>query len=140
MCAVAENCRSNPSELITWALVRARFCELTSGELRAPLSGAFWMGMLSAFPALLEISLEDLLEHMPIDSIVHEALLGAPGIHQDMLQLMAEYERGDWARCAEIAQKIGISEATASAIYLESTHWANKVTGADTCKTCAVKS
>jgi EAL and modified HD-GYP domain-containing signal transduction protein len=135
VCAVAENCRHKPVELIAWALGRARFCELTSGELVAPVSGAFWMGMLSAFPALLETSLENLLQHMPIDSVVSESLLGAPGIHQDILQLMIEYERGDWQHCAEIAGKISISETTAAAIYLESTQWAKKLTGADAGKT-----
>jgi c-di-GMP-related signal transduction protein len=140
VCAVAENCRHKPVELIAWALGRARFCELTSGELVAPVSGAFWMGMLSAFPALLETSLQNLLEHMPIDSVVSESLLGAPGIHRDILQLMIEYERGDWAHCAEIAGKIGISEAMASAIYLEATQWANNLTGADTGKTSEMNS
>jgi len=132
VCAVTENCRSKPLELITWALLRARFCELTGDELVERAPGAFWMGMLSAFPALLETSLEDLLEHMPIDAAVSEALLGACGIHQDILQLMMNYERGDWGHCAEMAHKIRISEATVSAIYRESTHWAHRLTGADT--------
>jgi c-di-GMP-related signal transduction protein len=131
VCAVAENCRSKPRELITWALLRARFCELTGGGLAEPVPGAFWLGMLSAFPALLQASLEDLLEHMPIASAVSEALLGAQGIHQDILQLMIEYEHGNWEHCAQIAHKIGISEAMASAIYRESTQWAHKLTGAE---------
>ena len=97
------------------------------------------MGMLSGFPALLETSLGDLLEHMPIDSAVSEALLGAPGAHHDILDLMTGYERGDWGHCAEIAHKIGISEATVSAIYLESTQWARKLTGTDTAKTTEEK-
>lgn len=131
VCAVAENCRRKPRELITWALLRARFCELTGEEVAEPVPGAFWLGMLSAFPALLEISLEALLEHMPVASAVSEALLGAPGIHQEILQLMIEYERGNWVHCAEIAHQIGISEVTASAIYRESTQWAHKLTGRD---------
>ena len=131
VCAVAENCRRKPLELITWALVRARFCELTGSQLGEQVPGAFWMGMLSAFPALLEAPLAALLEQMPIASAVGEALLGAPGIYHDILDLMIEYERGDWARCAELAHKIGISEAMATGIYLESTHWAHRLTDAD---------
>ena len=139
VCAVAENCVRKPSELITWALVRARFCELTGEALAQPSPGAFWMGMLSAFPVLLETSLEDLLQHMPIASAISEALLGAPGTYHDILDLMCEYERGDWGRCAEIAHRIGISEARVSANYVESTQWARQLTGAETGKTSEMK-
>ncbi len=135
VCAVAENCHRKPLELITWALGRARFCELTAGALVQSAPGAFWMGMLSAFPALLETSLESLLKHMPIASALSDALLGGPGICHDILALMTEYERGDWALCAEIADRLGIGEAKVSAIYLDATQWANTLTGANAGKT-----
>jgi EAL and modified HD-GYP domain-containing signal transduction protein len=128
VCAVAENCHRKPLQLITWALGRARFCELTADMLAQSMPGAFWMGMLSAFPALLETSLED---HMPITSLLSDALLGAPAFCHDILALMTEYERGDWSTCAELADRLGIGEAKVSAIYLESTQWANRLTGAD---------
>jgi len=135
VCAVAENCRRKPLELITWALVRARFCELTAGSLAEPMPGAFWMGMLSAFPALLDTPLKDLLGHMPIASAISEALLGAPGTYRDIFELMIAFERGDWTRCAEMAHKIGVSEGKTSASYLESMQWACRLTGTDTSNT-----
>jgi c-di-GMP phosphodiesterase len=32
VCAVTENCIDKPSEVVVWALVRARFCEQLAGE------------------------------------------------------------------------------------------------------------
>ncbi|MFZ0707466.1 MAG: EAL domain-containing protein [Candidatus Korobacteraceae bacterium] len=138
--AVTENCCSHPLELITWALVRARFCELTANKLFDVVPGAFWLGMVSAFPALLETTVENLLQRMPVASAVSEALLGAPGIYRDLLDVMIAYERGQWAQCAELAGKLRLSEGSVSAIYIESTQWANTLTGVNTGKNSEVSS
>jgi len=128
--AVTENSSGQPLELITWALARARFCELTANTVYEAVPGAFWLGMVSAFPALLETSLQSLLQRIPVASAVSEALLGAPGIYRDILNVMIAYERGDWAHCAELADKLRLGEGKVSAIYVESTQWANMLTGA----------
>ncbi len=129
--AVAENCIHKPSELVIWALARARFCELVAVAIGDSLPGAFWMGMLSALPALLEISLPTVLEQLPIASAVKQALLGEPGSYRSIFEMMSAYECGDWGTCTERAHRIGIGEPTASALYIDSTKWASEVTGCD---------
>lgn len=64
VCAVTENCIDKPSEVVVWALVRARFCEQLAGDVGDSLSGAFWMGMTSAFPVLLDVSMTTVLERL----------------------------------------------------------------------------
>ncbi len=128
VCAVTENCIQKPSELVQWALVRARFCELVAEAVGDSLSGGFWMGMTSAFPALLEIPLAVMLEQLPLPQAVKQALRGEPGIYHDVLELLTSYERGDWQSCGELAQRIGISETATSALYIDSLEWARLVT------------
>lgn len=128
VCAVTENCIQKPSELVLWALVRARFCELVAEAIGDSLSGAFWMGMTSAFPALLEIPLPTLLRQLPIPHAVKQALGGEAGIYRDVLELLTSYERGDWQTCTARAQSIGISEGATSALYLNALDWARLIT------------
>lgn len=128
VCAVTENCIQKPSELVVWALVRARFCELVAGAIDDSLTGAFWMGMTSAFPVLLEISLASVLDQLPIPQPVKQALRGQAGIYHDVLQLLTSYERGDWQSCAQLARHVGIRETTASQHYINSLEWARLIT------------
>ncbi len=129
--AVAENCLQKPSELVVWALVRGRFCDLMADALGDSVAGGFWMGMVSAFPALLEISLTAVLEQVPIPGAVKNALLGEPGGYRDIFEMLTAYECGDWINIAGLAHKIGIGENAAFAIYMDSVKWASEVTGSE---------
>ena len=127
VCAVTENCIQKPSEVVLWALVRARFCELVGDDIGDALNGAFWMGMTSAFPVLLDIPLATVLEQLPIPHAIKLALRGEAGIFHDVLDLLTAYELGDWQRCAEMAQRIGISDARTSFLFINSLEWARLV-------------
>jgi c-di-GMP-related signal transduction protein len=126
--AVLENCTNKPSELLRWALARGRFCELIANALGNSLEGGFWLGMVSAFPVLLDTALTVLLEQMPIPSVVKQALLGEAGVRRDVLALLTCYERGDWQGCAGLANQIGITEPITSALYINSLQWSRRIT------------
>jgi len=114
-------------ELVVWSLMRARFCELLSDESPFRIEGPFLMGMLSTFPALLEISIEDLLERLSVKPAIKVALLGESGRERDVLEVITTYEAGNWPACNVKAQACGVDEDTVSSCYLEAVSWANQV-------------
>src|SRR5208283_4764093 len=54
------------SELILMGLTRARFCELLSNRLQSN-TDLFLMGLLSIMDAILEASMDTLLEQLPVE-------------------------------------------------------------------------
>ena len=60
------------SELVLMGLARARFCEVLSHRLQAN-TDLFLMGLLSMMDAILEVSMEVLLEQLPVE---HETKSG----------------------------------------------------------------
>lgn len=120
--------QGKPSELVVWALTRARFCELISGGSSQRADEMFLLGMLSAFPALLEASLESILTRITVAPSIKSALLGKTGPGSDMLELLAAYESGDWPTCIEKTKACRFTEDFVSQRYLEATMWADEVT------------
>jgi len=128
--------RGKASELVVWALTRARFCELTSGANRQLADEMFLLGMLSAFPALLEASLETILGRIAIAPSLKSALLGEPGPESDILELLAAYESGDWPTCIAKTNDSRLTEDYVCRFYLEATRWADEVTRIGECGWC----
>ena len=64
-----------PMELLNLAMVRARFCEnLASLEGSADSSMAFLTGMMSLIDAILDQSIETVMEQLPLSAEIKEAL------------------------------------------------------------------
>lgn len=118
--------RKSP-ELVVWALTRARFCELATGTLASPIAGAFLLGLLSAFPALLETPMQTILKHLPVSPDLKDGLLGVPGYGSDLLRLMRTYEAGEWKTCAEAAARIGSNEERVTTAYVDAVQWSNRI-------------
>ena len=84
------------SDLVLLALVRARFCELLSPEVPHRDSHLFLMGLISMMDVLLETSMTQVLEHIPVDHEIKAALLGGTSPPQPVYQLMLAQESGEW--------------------------------------------
>lgn len=74
---------SNPnksSELIQTGLVRAKMCELIADECSLPDKESYFVvGLFSILDALLDQSLDDILQKMPLDDELNRALLNKEG-------------------------------------------------------------
>jgi c-di-GMP-related signal transduction protein len=122
---------NKPTELLTLALVRARFCERLAEIARATQHNqAFLMGMFSLLDALTDQPLEDALRSVDVGSEVTEALLGiAPeeSFLARTYELIRSYEQGHWDHVEELWRKYGIPFLQIGRAYLDSTDWAEQV-------------
>ncbi len=114
-----------PRELLHNTLVRARFCELIGhdlklGDLTADL---FLVGMFSLADAFLDREMDRVLEELPLDEKIKDALLGKTGLYKDVLELVVAYEKASWLAAARISQKLNFEEGKMVAHYIEAVQW-----------------
>ena len=114
-----------PLELIRITIIRARFCEYIASELgfKSDLSNFFLMGMFSMVNAFLDRPMEDILADLPLVSPVKTALLGRPNHFRDVLELVKDYERGDWTHLHQMTRRLKIKEKKIAALYLDAVEW-----------------
>jgi EAL and modified HD-GYP domain-containing signal transduction protein len=85
-------------ELLRMAFERGRFCELSAGLMGLVPSEQYLIGMVSMFPAMLRISIQDLVKTLPLREEARNALLGMGNREGVLLDLVLCQERRDWER------------------------------------------
>jgi EAL and modified HD-GYP domain-containing signal transduction protein len=112
-------------EAVVQALVRGRFCEtVTVHGLTGDPSARFLVGLLSRMDDLLGLSMEAVLERLPVSADVRNALLQGTGPHAPVLRLAAAYERGDWAE-VEAGDHVAVAlRAELAGLYADAALWA----------------
>ena len=86
-----------PDELMATAMIRAKMCEQLAeraGILSADVY--FTAGLFSTLDALLDMSMEDIMEQLPLAAELTAALLDREGSMGMALDCVVAYERGEW--------------------------------------------
>lgn len=98
MLAIASEFNADqPAELLRMAFERGRFCELAAELLHLNPSEQYLIGMVSMFPAMLRISIDDLVRMLPLRAKACDALLGKGNPEGVLLEFLTCQDRGDWA-------------------------------------------
>ena len=116
-----------PDELIRTSAARAKFCELV-GSLnghKAMSDELFTLGLFSLIDAILDDSMESLMEKLPLSASIEEALVSNSGPLAEFLTLISAYEKGDWGVAAAAASSLKISESELPRCFGEALGWAN---------------
>ncbi len=119
------------TELVTLALVRARFCELLSPKIQHGDSDLFLLGLLSLIDTILEMPMVTIVENIAIDHETKAVLLGGASRLRPLYQLMLAQESGEWEQGAELARQLELSEDEVSDIYWQAVQWSRQVTGGE---------
>lgn len=102
---------NKPKELYTLSLQRAQFFMLMAHD--NPFSQfreqAFLIGLFSLLDALLDVSLQELVEQLPLCSGIKQALLNREGPYGLLLQLEECYEKADWLGVEAACQQLNVS-------------------------------
>jgi len=114
-----------PLELIRITIIRAKLCEYIAAELgyKSDLSNFFLMGMFSMVNAFLDRPMDEILADLPLASPVKTALLGKPNHFRDVLELVKNYERGDWVHLHQMTRRLKIKEKKIAVMYLDAVEW-----------------
>ena len=99
---------TNPRNLTLTALVRARFCELAGATtLQANPSELFTLGLFSVIDALLDTSIEEALEGIPLALDLREALVRHSGPLGELLDCVISIEAGDFQHARQLVADAG---------------------------------
>jgi EAL and modified HD-GYP domain-containing signal transduction protein len=113
------------SELILMGLARARFCELLSERLKSS-TDLFLMGLLSVMDAILEVSMESLMQQLPVELEVKAALLGQASSLRPIYQLMLAQESGEWDQSTQLAKGLKLSDEDVASSWWQAMQWAQE--------------
>jgi EAL and modified HD-GYP domain-containing signal transduction protein len=114
----------NPAaeELLKISFLRAKFAsELVPHITDCPISvhEAYMMGMFSTMEYMVDASMEEILEEIPLSDAVKQALISQDGVAGELYQLILNYERADWKMSKAFAESLDISTALLSQIYVD---------------------
>ena len=113
-----------PAELVITAMVRARMCEnLANCSKIKDADSGFAVGLFSVLDALLDMPIDEILDSLPLDDSIRNALLFEEGCLGKVLHCTLAYERGDFdeAICPDASPDL-VRDA-----YLTAIDWANSV-------------
>lgn len=115
------------SELVLMGMARARFCELLSARLRSK-NDLFLLGLLSIMDAILEITMESLLEQLPVERETKAALLGQKSTLRPLYQLMLSQESGAWSESTRLAKELNLPDDEVASTWWQALQWAQEAT------------
>lgn len=127
MVAILGAGQNRCGELVLLALVRARFCELLSPKVAHGGCDLFLMGLISMMDVLLEMPITQVLENVPVDREIKQALLGGSSLLQPVYRLMLAQESGEWGHLEELAKQLRLNESEVAQAYWEAIDWARQV-------------
>ncbi len=124
VCLLAISSNSNkPAELLNTGLVRAKTCELLAAEAGLDGKDAFFIvGLFSLLDAILDQPLATILEKMPMDDSINQALLKKSGDMGQALLCSINFERSNWKEVAFA----NLSNEALAKIYLEAMVWSRQ--------------
>ena len=125
--------------LLQLAATRGRLMELLAerarGKTREFTEQAFMVGIISLLPALLGVTMDELLEQLPVVPRVKQALASHGGAHGELLHLVEATEQSDPQRLEDaLHQHPDISADFLGHSLAQALSWANRLgqeSGAD---------
>jgi EAL and modified HD-GYP domain-containing signal transduction protein len=125
MLAIASDFNADqPAEILRMAFERARFCELAAGLCGLIPGEQYLIGMVSLFPAMLRILMEDMVRLLPLREKAREALLNRETPEGILLNWIICQEHGDWASCDAIVRRKGLSHDQLMSCHAAAVEWA----------------
>ena len=127
--AVASTQDSKPESLYALSIQRARFGELlASGTSKSDVkSQAFLTGMFSLLDSLLDQTLEMIVDSLPVDMQIKNALLERSGQLGKILSLSIAYENAQWTEVSRLRRELGISSKHLAKSYNDAILWTEEL-------------
>ena len=117
-----------PRELIVTAVVRAKMCEGLAHSLRLPATDQFFtVGLFSVLDAMLDATMAEVLEKLPLTEQISQALDHHDGPLGQVLEFAIAYERSEWTKLGDLAEQLELTPADIRKAYFESVAWTREI-------------
>ena len=108
------------------SLQRARYLESMGRMFRNrafPAETLFLLGLFSKLDVLLSQPMDKLLQNIPLDKSVEDALLSKPSPYWSWLSLVEDIEIGNWEDVFEFLDNRNLDREASAANYAEAIKW-----------------
>lgn len=114
-----------PSELIATSIIRGRFAELVAAHLsfKEQASTAFLVGMFSLMEALLDQSMEKILNDLSLSDDIASALRRKPSVLTSILEMVIAYEQGNGEKYGIYCRRLGLKNEDVKKMYADAVLW-----------------
>lgn len=120
-----------PSPLMHLAATRGRMMELLAGRIKQgdrEFEGfAFLTGIMSLMPSLMNVTMETVLQGLPLEASVVDALTAHSGDLGTLLSLAESLENSDSETCQSLTHQLGLSAATVNSTLAQALAWASNI-------------
>lgn len=86
------------------------------------------MGLLSIMDAILEVTMDVLLEQVPVDHETKAAPLGQNSSLRPLYQLMLAQESGEWTKPSALAKQLKLLDEEVASTWWQALQWAQAAT------------
>lgn len=125
--AIGQLGDGKPGELIRTSIIRARFLELVGKEVNRDGNELFMLGLFSLIDAMLDNSMDNLINKMPLSDKICEALVNRKGRVFPYLRVVETYEAGNWEEFENCLSEIGCDSSKIVEFYMDSVDWADNL-------------
>lgn len=113
------------AELVKSSLIRgemlALFADITGQEEYEP--DFFFTGIFSSIDALLGESMEQIVEQLPLEERVRDALLGEENLLRRPLEAVLSYENARWEEVDEFLSTVHLGRDVFISLYMDALEW-----------------
>jgi len=124
-----------PSELITLCLMRARIGERIAKHFDVSSETMFTVGLFSLLDAIVGMSMDQLLENMPLAPELQQAMRSREGTCGRLLSGIEAHEKGDWSG----VEAAGLDLSILTPAWVDATSWVRQVRGMTLASPSSVK-
>ena len=111
-------------------LTRAKLCENIGKQSGVDdPSCLYLMGLISSIEKIKSESMAEILEGLPINEDLYQALSGEDNEYKVILDLVQAVERADFKEISDKCKMLNISVTEIFRLYAESSSWSNKIIG-----------
>lgn len=117
-----------PTELVMLTLTRAKMMEVIAQKAGLPPEKSFTVGLFSAIDAFFDNDIKSILDTLPFDDEIKQALLLHEGPLGTLLKFTLSHERGDWTSVDwSTLAGMKVDKASFETAYMEGVRWASAV-------------
>lgn len=108
--------------------IRARFNELIAEEIgKVEKNSAFIVGLFSDLHLMINKDMERILNKLPLNNDIKDALIGRENIYKDILDLTLAYEKVDTKEILRLSKKINIESSVLLKKYYLTLDWCSRL-------------
>jgi EAL and modified HD-GYP domain-containing signal transduction protein len=127
--AMSRLAADKPNELVRASCIRGKFCELIAEKppCRWDPAELFTLGMFSLIDAIVDTTMQDIMERMPLSPNLKQALISLKGPLSPYLALVRAYEKGEWPLVSKLAAAMSVDEKGLPELYRQACEWSHSV-------------